>query len=88
MSERAELDEADFIAVLRGHVERRGGVRAYARHIGVSAAHISDILSARREPGPKVLKPMSLEKRVHRSVSYHTLPRATVASQAHLDGEG
>lgn len=37
---------------------------ALARELGVSTGYLNDILQDRREPGPKVLKALKLQRRV------------------------
>jgi hypothetical protein len=40
------------------------GIAAWAREHELSPGHICDILSYRREPGPKVLDALGLERRI------------------------
>lgn len=58
--------------VIRKLRARQGqrSLRQFARELGISAAYLSDIYLGRREPGPKVLGPLGLSKRVGRRVDY------------------
>ena len=47
--------------VQRG-ARKAGSLRAYGRQTGVTVAHLSDFLHGRRDPGPKILAPLGLEK--------------------------
>lgn len=47
---------------VRAEVARAGSMAALAREWGVSSAHIHDILSGKRGPGPAILEPLGLEK--------------------------
>jgi len=53
----------DPIEILRERCAKASQV-AVARELGVSPAYISDILQLRREPGPKVLDALGLEREV------------------------
>lgn len=50
------------IAMLRRECAAAGSQKAYAAKIGVSLAHINDVLRGRREPGPSILNALGLEK--------------------------
>ncbi|MFZ3211545.1 MAG: helix-turn-helix transcriptional regulator [Terriglobales bacterium] len=52
-------------------------LRQFARELGISAAYLSDIYLGRREPGPKLLEPLGLSKRVERRVDHHKAPRVS-----------
>jgi transcriptional regulator with XRE-family HTH domain len=54
--------------VIRELKARQGqrSLRQFARELGISAAYLSDIYLGRRGPGPKVLRPLGLGKRVDR----------------------
>ena len=56
---------------LADEVEEAGGIRAFAREHGFSAAYISDILLKRRGLSPAILKLLGLEKWVN--VSYRRI---------------
>lgn len=43
-------------------IAQLGSQRAAADHLGVSQAHLHDILHDRRKPGPKVLDALGLEQ--------------------------
>ena len=61
--------------VLLEEVGRRGTQSAVARWLGVSRAHVSDMLAGRRDPGPRLLKKLGLSKSVLRRVTYLRCPR-------------
>jgi len=63
--------EAEARAQFSEEVEKAGGVRAFARKHGLSAAYVSDIMLSRRGLSDTVLKILGLEKWVN--VSYHRL---------------
>lgn len=50
-------------------------LRSFASSIGCSAAYISDIYNDRREPGPKILDELGLEKQIVTTVQYVTKRR-------------
>ena len=56
--------------VLKAEVTRRGTQAAVALWLGVSAAHVSDMLAGKRTPGPRVLAKLGLEKVVRYEVKY------------------
>lgn len=39
-----------------------GSQKALAEHIGVSGAYLSDVLQGYRQPGPKILKALGIER--------------------------
>lgn len=47
-------------ALLATAVAEAGGVRAWARGAGVSAAYVSDVLRSRRDPGPSIASHLGL----------------------------
>lgn len=50
------------LAMIERKVMAAGSLRAYARATGVTAAYVSDVLRSRRDPGPKILAPLGLER--------------------------
>jgi hypothetical protein len=50
------------IQILRALVDLCGSNVNAARHLGVSPAYVSDVLTGRREPGKGILEPMGLER--------------------------
>lgn len=52
--------------VLKKLIEDKGerSLRTYASVVGASAMYINDVLNNRREPGPRILKHLGLEKEV------------------------
>lgn len=53
---------ADVRRMVRDGATRCGSLRAYGVATGCSVAYLSDVLHDRREPGPKILRPLGLEK--------------------------
>lgn len=51
--------------------ERLGSQRALAKELGVGEPYLSDVIHGRRDPGPKILKALGLE----RVVSYRATKR-------------
>lgn len=58
---------------LRQWAERLGSQRALAKHLGVSEPYLSDVIHGRRDPGPKLLKALGLD----RVVSYQPAKRGS-----------
>jgi hypothetical protein len=52
----------DVRRMVERQAKKAGSLRAYARQTGCTVAYLSDVLRARRDPGPKVLTPLGLEK--------------------------
>lgn len=59
------------IKLLRQRCEHEGGIRAFSRHTGFTAGHISRVLRGYTVPGPQLLAALGLEVRV--TVSYHQI---------------
>jgi DNA-binding transcriptional regulator YdaS (Cro superfamily) len=53
--------------------DNAGSNRAWAQTAGVSPAYVSDVLNARREPGPAILTPLGLEAIEERRVTYRKI---------------
>lgn len=51
--------------------KRLGSQRALAKELGVSEPYLSDVINGRRDPGPKILKALGLE----RIVDYRTVKK-------------
>lgn len=45
-------------------------LRSYARSLGCSAAYLSDVYRGRRDPGPKLLARLNLERKAVTTVTY------------------
>lgn len=58
------MDAASVHARLREQVEAAGSARAYAARAGMSPAYVLDCLRKRRQPGPRLLAALGIEKRV------------------------
>jgi DNA-binding transcriptional regulator YdaS (Cro superfamily) len=56
------LDSMDVFARLRAACERAGGQGAWAERHGMSAAYVSEVLNAKREPGPGILRALGLQR--------------------------
>ena len=46
----------------RKRIAKAGSLRAWAREIGASAAYVSDVMLGKRDPGPKILAALKIEK--------------------------
>lgn len=66
------MTEQEFINYLKRMAARAGSQRKVAHELGVSAAYFGDVISGKRAPGPKILEPLGLERRVviEKTVSY------------------
>ncbi len=58
------MTESDVIDLVRSEVARAGSMRELSRQWNVSCAYISDLIRGRRVPGPAILDPLGLERRV------------------------
>lgn len=56
------LSLSDVFAQLRTACRQAGSQEAFAAHAGISRGHLSDVLNARRDPGPKLLAALGLRK--------------------------
>lgn len=59
----------DVIEKLRKDQGERS-LRGYASDIGCSAAYLSDVYNGRRDPGPKLLDHLNLERQETVTVTY------------------
>lgn len=50
------------LTMIRKACDRAGGQSAWAEKIGTTAQKVSDVLARRREPGPKLLSALGLER--------------------------
>jgi DNA-binding transcriptional regulator YdaS (Cro superfamily) len=64
------MDIRQVKRILEKGVEDAGGIRAYARLIGVSPPYVSDVLKGNRSPGPKILKALRLSVKRTVTVEY------------------
>jgi hypothetical protein len=56
------MTKETLIETLRRRVNLAGTAYRAAADLDVSDSHLSDVLKGRREPGPKLLKALKLEK--------------------------
>lgn len=66
------------ITRLRRACRTAGGQAHWAKRHGISPAYVSDVLSGRRAPGPKILAPLGLIE----TVSYRLTVPTTVEPSA------
>ena len=64
------IEESEVRKMVRRACKEHGSLRAFAAHLGVSAAFVSDIARGNREPSWKVLKYFGLSKDVRRVVIF------------------
>ena len=64
------IEEAEVRKMVRKACKEFGSLRAFAAHLGVSAAFVSDIARGNREPSGKVLQYLGLAKDVRRVVIF------------------
>jgi transcriptional regulator with XRE-family HTH domain len=66
--------------------QRQGkrSLREFSKQVGVTAAYLSDLYRGNRDPGPRILEFLGLEREVKRAVAYKRkesnngqLPRST-----------
>lgn len=50
------LDSIDILAILNKKCKDAGGQKAFAEKHGISQSFISDVLNARRDIGPSILR--------------------------------
>jgi len=55
------LSRQTVLALLREACDEAGSQSAYAKQCGYTPAYLSDVLSGKRDPGPKILAPLGLE---------------------------
>ena len=60
---------ADPLKMLKARMTGRS-LRSVAREIPCSAAYLSDIMLGKRNPGPRVLDYLGLDRAVDKSVTY------------------
>lgn len=63
------MTEKQVRELLKAEIAKAGSLRKLAAEWGVSIAYLSDCTTHRRAPGPAILTPMGLERRV--TVTYH-----------------
>lgn len=56
------MNESQFIEHLKDLSKQEGGQNKLAKKLGISSAHLCDILHGRRQPGEKVLTALGLVK--------------------------
>lgn len=52
----------DVLELIRREVKACGTQQAFAVKVGITQGYVNDILRRKREPGPKVLEALGLEK--------------------------
>lgn len=52
----------EIYAEMRSRIASLGSQQAFAANAGVSAAYVSDVLNARRDPGAAILKALGYRK--------------------------
>ena len=58
------MNKDDVNKLFKSYVETAGSQASAARQLGVSAQHVADILRGRREPGPRVLDALGIERTI------------------------
>lgn len=58
------MDALDVLRELRNACAAAGSQQAWAQRHGLSAAYVSDVLHARREPGESILRPLGFARRI------------------------
>lgn len=56
------MDLAEVYILLNNAVHAAGTQKAFAERAGITATYLHDVLNGRRDPGPKILKALSLRK--------------------------
>jgi hypothetical protein len=56
------MTEQQVIDLVRAEVEKAGSYRALGAKWGVTPSYLCDLLQGRRAPGPKLLRPLGLER--------------------------
>lgn len=56
------MDALDVLRCLRVACRDAGGQQAWASRHGLSPAYVSDVLHARRDPGPLILTALGLQR--------------------------
>lgn len=51
---------------LKREILKAGSLRNLAKRWSVSPAYVSDVMLGRRNPGPAILKPLGLKRRIRR----------------------
>ena len=67
------IEESEVRKMVRRACKEFGSLRAFAKHLDVSAAFVSDIARGNREPSGKVLQYFGLTKDVRRVVIFFKL---------------
>ena len=61
----------DIVKQLQSEQEKQKlSLRQYAKNLHVSPAYLSDVYRGRRDPGPALLEPLGLERKVVTTVTY------------------
>lgn len=59
---RKHLTLEDVLDILRAGIKTHGTQANYADFLGITQGYINDMLKRKRDPGPKVLDALGLEK--------------------------
>ena len=61
MSKVKPVSEAEIAEALRARISYRLSQTDLAKELGISHAHLSEVLSGKKRPGPRVLKAMGYD---------------------------
>lgn len=56
------MTEIEVRRLVKVGIKRAGSLRKYAKEMGINASYVSDMVNGRRNPGPKLLKPLGLKR--------------------------
>lgn len=54
----------EVLNLIKDQIEFMGSQKAYAKYCGISAQYLNDIIRGRRNISPKILKKLSLKKKI------------------------
>lgn len=58
----SNMTRFDVVAHVQKGIAKAGSLRAWARLAKVTPAYVSDVVTGRRDPGPKILAVLKIEK--------------------------
>lgn len=58
------MTEKDALSRLNEAVSEAGGQSSFARHAGISQSFVSDVLSGKRRPSPRLLRALGLRWKI------------------------
>lgn len=70
----AVYDREQVIGIIR-KLKGKRSLRVFALDMKLSAAYLSDVFRGNRDPGPRLLKPLHLEKIKEVTVRYQRIPK-------------